>query len=485
MRTPLDATAMDPLLRQVQQTIQDYQMCEHGHTLLIAVSGGADSMALLHTLGQLREPLALKLFVAHLNHQMRAGATEDAEFVAAMAGDLGIPCFCESIDVPMYQRQHKLSPEDAARRVRYGFLRATAARLGADRIAVGHTAEDQAETVLLHLLRGSGLRGLSGIPPLREFIMRPLIRAQRRDILAYLRRHRLPFREDPSNHQRRYTRNRIRLDLLPALQRHYNPRLVQALCTTAQLLADDEAALQTVARQRFLSACLPAVPEQVQLPIEALTSLPPSLQRRVLREALAEVMGGLQGITQPHIAAILALLRSGAGNKCLGLPQGVIVERRYAVLLFHRQAPSAALDVDVPLPVPGACHLRALGVTIVTDLLRRDAAATSFPTGDVAWLDADLVGREVRVRTRRPGDRLQPLGSIYAKKLKAFLIDAKVPRALRDRLPLVVTSAGIAWVAGVRPAEWAKVTPATRAILRLRLLRQAPETAVDTLHECP
>jgi tRNA(Ile)-lysidine synthase len=476
---------MDPLLRHVQQTIQDYQMFEGGHTLLIAVSGGPDSMVLLHSLWQLREAFALKLFAAHLNHQMRPGATRDAQFVAATARALGIRCICESLDVPLYQRQHKLSPEDAARRVRYAFFRATAARLGADRIAVGHTAEDQAETVLLHLLRGSGLRGLCGIPPVRGPIVRPLIRVHRGEILDYLRTHRLPFREDPSNHQRRYTRNRIRLDLLPALQQHYNPRLVQALCTTAQLLADDEAALQTVARQRFLSARLSAAPEQVQLQIAALTSLPPALQRRVLREALTEVMGSLQGVTHPHIAAILALLRAQAGNKRLGLPQRVTVERRYDVLLIHRQAPSTAPDVDAPLPVPGLCHLGALGVTIATDILPRQAAATSFPTGDVAWLDADRVGRNVRVRTRRPGDRLQPLGSVYTKKLKAFLIDAKVPRAVRDRLPLVVTSAGIAWVAGVRPAEWAKVTPATRLILRLRLLRQAPETLVDTVRECP
>jgi tRNA(Ile)-lysidine synthase len=472
---------MDPLLQQVQQTIQDYQMLERGHALLVAVSGGADSMVLLHALWRLREPLALKLFVAHLNHQMRSGATQDARFVEATARDLGILYICETIDVPMYQRQHKLSPEDAARRVRYAFLRATAARLGADRIAVGHTADDQAETVLLHLLRGSGLRGLCGIPPARQTIIRPLIRVQRREILDYLRMHRIPFREDPSNHQRRHTRNRIRLDLLPALQRHYNPRLVQALCTTAQLLADDEAALQAVARQRFLAARQPGAPEPLQLKIDALTSMPPTLQRRTLREALTEVMGDLQGVTHTHIAAVLALLRARAGNKRLELPRGVVVERSYDVLLIHRQAPPpGAVDVDMPLPVPGACRVGALGVTIVSELLRREAATQSFPTGDVTWLDADRVGRDVRVRTRRPGDRLQPLGSVYAKKLKAFLIDAKVPRAVRDRLPLVVTSAGIAWVAGVRPAEWAKVTATTRAILRLRLLRHASEKAEDT-----
>ena len=474
---------MNSLLQQVQQTIQDYQMFDRGHTLLVAVSGGPDSMALLHMLWRLRKPLALELFVAHLNHLMRPSATEDALFVETAARDLGILCICGTIDVPTYQRQHKLSPEDAARRVRYAYLRATAAQLGADRIAVGHTADDQAETVLLHLVRGSGLRGLGGMPPVRAPVIRPLIRVLRRDVLEYLRAHRLPFREDPTNDQRRYTRNRIRRDLLPTLQRSYNPRLVQALCTTAQLLADDEAALQAVSHQRFLSARLPAPPAQSQLRIAELIPLPVALQRRVLREALAEVMGSLQGITHTHITAILGLLRAGAGNKWVRLPRGVVVERRYHVLLIHRQVLLAAVDVDVPLPVPGVCHIDALGVTIVSDLLRRDAAAGPFPAGEVTWLDAERVGHDVRVRTRRAGDRLRPLGSVYAKKLKAFLIDAKVPRVVRDRLPLVVTSAGIAWVAGVRPSEWAKVTPATRVILRLTLLRHVPGEAGATALE--
>src|SRR5262245_13574474 len=155
---------MDPLLQQVQRSLQDYRMLESGHTVLIAVSGGADSMALLHILWQLREMFALRLWVAHLNHQMRPEAAEDADFVETVAGDLGIGYMGGSWNVPTYQRQHKLSPEDAARRLRYAFLRTTATQLGANRIAVGHTADDQAETVLLHLLRGSGLRGLCGMP---------------------------------------------------------------------------------------------------------------------------------------------------------------------------------------------------------------------------------------------------------------------------------------------------------------------------------
>jgi tRNA(Ile)-lysidine synthase len=470
---------MKSLLQQVQQTIQDYQMLASGHTLLVAVSGGPDSMVLLHTLWHLREPLALKLFVAHLNHQMRPSAADDALFVDAAAHDLGIQCISKTIDVPTYQRQHKLSPEDAARQVRYAFLRATAAQLGADRIAVGHTADDQAETVLLHLLRGSGLRGLCGIPPRRALIIRPLIRVLRRDVLEYVRTHRLPCRDDPTNDQRRYTRNRIRLDLLPALQRDYNPRLVHALCTTAQLLADDEAALHAMSRQRFLSARLPSASEQIHLPIGALTSLPPALQRRLLREALNEVLGSLHGVTSTHIAAMRALLRAGSGHKWLRLPQGVVVERQYEVLLIHRQAPSAMVDVDMPLPAPGACRIEALGVTLVSDLLRYEGAAGPFPTGEVTWLDAEKVGQDVHIRTRRPGDCFQPLGSVHTKKLKAFLIDAKVPRVVRDRLPLVVSSAGIAWVAGVRPAEWAKVRPTTRLILRLQLLRHGSRTALD------
>jgi tRNA(Ile)-lysidine synthase len=476
---------MDAFLRQVQQTIQEYQMFERGHTVLVAVSGGADSMVLLQALWQLRDLLALQLCVAHLNHQMRPNALEDARFVETTAHHLGLRCICGRSDVPTYQRQHRLSPEDAARRVRYAFLRATAAQLGAERIAVGHTADDQAETVLLHLLRGSGLQGLGGMAPVHGPIVRPLMQVSHADIVAYAQTHRILFRDDPSNDQRQYTRNRIRLDLIPALRQHYNSRLVPALCRTAQLLADDEAALQAIAHRHFLAARLAAVPGAVSLQVDALTSLPLGLQRRVLREALAEVTGGLQGVTARHIAAILALLQSEARNKWLGMPRGVVVERRYGVLLIHREVPSAIVHVDVPLPIPGVCRVEALGVTIVSAQLPRHAAAGPFPSGDVTWLDADSVGPDVRVRTRRSGDRLHPLGCVYAKTLKTFLIDAKIPRAVRNRLPLVVTSTGIAWVAGVRPAEWAKVTSTTRTILRLQLLRHPPEKAVDTALERP
>jgi tRNA(Ile)-lysidine synthase len=470
---------MDPLLQRVQQTIRDYRMLEHGHTVLVAVSGGADSMALLHMLWRLRELYGLQLCVAHLNHQMRPDAAEDARFVETAARHLGVRCIGDTRDVPAYQRQHGLSPEDAARRLRYAFLRAAATQLGADRIAVGHTADDQAETVLFHLLRGSGLRGLGGIPAVHGPIVRPLIHVSRADVMRYVQTHRVRFREDPSNQQRHYTRNRIRLDLLPALQRHYNPHLLSTLCRTAQLLADDEAALQSLAHQRFLAARLPTTPGGMALQVAELTTLPVALQRRVLREALAEVMGDLRGITAAHIAAALALLRPEAGNRRVMLPRRVVVERRYDTLLAHRQAPRTAGPVDAALPVPGVCRVEALGVMITSDLLPRHAVAGPFPQGDVTWLDADSVGRDVRVRTRRAGDRLQPLGSVYTKKLKAFLIDAKIPQAVRDRLPLVVTGRGIAWVAGVRPAEWAKVTPATRAILRLQVSRHVPQGPVD------
>jgi tRNA(Ile)-lysidine synthase len=471
---------MTSLLQQVQQTIQDYQMVAGDQTVLVAVSGGPDSMVLLHTLYSLRQPLALKLCVAHLNHQMRPSASDDAHFVETVADQLGIPCISKSLDVPSYRRQHKLSPEDAARQVRYAFLHAAAAQLGADRIALGHTADDQAETVLLHLLRGAGLGGLCGMPPLRPPIIRPLIRVLRRDVLAYARTHRLPYRDDPTNEQRRYTRNRIRLDLLPTLQRDYNPRLVQTLCTTAQLLADDESTLRALAHQHLVSARLSPTAGQVRLAIGALTGLAPTLQRRVLREALHEMIGSLRGITSTHVEALRALLRPGLGSKWLRLPQGVVAQRCYEVLLIHRQTLSAAVEVDVPLPVPGVCRLDALGVTIVSELLRREAVAGPFPIGEMTWLDAERVGQHVQVRTRRPGDRLQLLGSHHSRKLKTFLIDAKVPRLVRDRLPLVVSSAGIAWVAGIRPAEWAKVVPNTRVILRLQLLRDEPGRVAGT-----
>jgi tRNA(Ile)-lysidine synthase len=471
---------MDPLLRRVQQTIQDYHMFEHGHTLLVAVSGGPDSMALLHALYQLRESFAIQLVIAHLNHQMRRGASQDVRFVKTAARGLGIPCITQSLDVPAYGRQHKLSPEDAARRVRYAFLQTTAKAVEAHQIALGHTADDQAETVLFRLLRGSGLRGLCGIPPVRRPIIRPLIQVQRRDIMVYLRTHRIPFRDDPSNRQQRYARNRIRLALLPQLQKSYNPRLVQSLCATAQLLAADESALQEAAWEQFCVARIAAAPDQVQLRTAMITPLSPALQRRVLRQALIEAVGSLQGFTRTHLAHMMALLRTEAGTRRLTLPGSTVVERQYDVLIIYQRTPAAAVRIAQPIAVPGVCEVEALGVTIKSDIIQGGTAVSSFPAGDITWLDAEKVGRDLYLRTRSPGDRFQPLGSPYTKKLKTFLIDAKVPRTERDRLPLITTRTGIAWVAGVRPADWAKVTAMTRVILRLQLIRHAPGKALDT-----
>ncbi|MBI3329910.1 MAG: tRNA lysidine(34) synthetase TilS [Nitrospinae bacterium] len=471
---------MDPLLRQVCQTLQDYHMLEGTRTLLVAVSGGPDSMALLYALWELRCIFSADLRVAHLNHHMRPSGAADAQFVERIARSLGIRCVSRTIDVPSYQRLHKLSPEDAARQVRYGFLQATAVQEGADRIAVGHTADDQAETLLLRLLRGAGLKGLSGIPPVRERIIRPLIRVQRREIVAFLTARGIPFREDPSNQERHYLRNRVRLDLLPQLKQGYNPRVVDGLCAMADLLAADEEALQAAAREAFHAACLSGQPGQVCLRIAALKPLPAALQRRVLRESLAEAAGGLQGITHRHISALLRLLHTGAGHKQLTLPRGVHVERRPDVLLIHRAPPPIAVAVDVPFPIPGTCRIEALGIMLVSRVRGLDALNGPFPTGDVVWLDAAKLGRDVRVRTRRAGDRFHPLGLSHVQKLKAFLIDHKIPRAVRDRLPLLVSEAGIAWVVGVRIAEWAKVTPATRHILILEVSRPPSDEPLTT-----
>jgi tRNA(Ile)-lysidine synthase len=462
---------METLLNDVRQTLQDFRMVGSGQTLLLAVSGGADSVAMLHVLARLRASLPMQLIVAHLNHGMRPEAAEDALFVEAMARHMGLPCVCATVDVPAYRRQHRLSPEDAARRLRYAYLRTTARQRGAERIAIAHTADDQAETVLMRLLRGAGVRGLAGIPPRQGAIIRPLIRARHRDIVAFLQKHHLPFRDDPSNQQRQYLRNRLRLDLMPHLRQQYNPRITETLCTTAQLAAEDEATLQALAREHLQMARLPRQPAQVGLRLDRLMHLPVALQRRMLRQALSEVSGHLHDITATHIAAILHLSQTDAGSRSITLPHGLHVERRYDILLIQRHAPQLRLALEEPVRIPGRCEVTALGITLVSDLGGDIPASGPFPAGDEVWLDATAVGPDVRLRMRRDGDRFQPLGRPHTKKLKDFFIDAKLPRAERDHLPLVVTPQGIAWVVGMQIAEWAKITPATHTILRLQVLR--------------
>lgn len=425
--------------------------------LLLAVSGGPDSTALLLILARLAKNLRLQLGVAHFDHALRGrrAAQREHRFVGELASSLGLPFHAGSSDVRALAREQRLSTEDAARRARYDFLASVAEREGYATVVTGHTASDQAETVLLHLVRGAGLDGLGGMSARAAWpfpghegltLLRPLLRTAREDTVAYCAAAGVAALEDETNVSPRYRRNRVRNELLPLL-RSLNPAIETALLRLADAAAEDVAYLRSVAAEALLE---PAEGSR-RLSRPRLAGWPASPHRHALRLALTSLLGDAQEITQRHLQALERLVLEGKTGDTLDMPRGVqAVLRRDALELRIAARPAGLPREASTLPVPGETRLGPLLVAATPDQPR---------SGTWAELDAAAVGSSVCVRRRRPGDRFQPFGMTGHKKLQDFFTDEHVPREERDAVPLFVASRGIAWVGGLRIADWAKPRP--------------------------
>jgi len=496
-----------PALEQgVARFIREHNLAPVGSCLLVAVSGGADSTCLLHILSRLRDELDIKLHIAHLDHRLRGAESEaDAAYVEGLASSLDIPLTLAREDVRAYQKEHRLSPEEAAREVRYRFLTETADSIGAGRIATGHTRDDHIETILMHLVRGTGTKGLIGLKPSSQWrlegkemtIVRPLLEVSRRETADYCRQHQLETRLDVSNLSLSPLRNRIRLQLLPLLQ-SYNPGVDEALLRTAATAADELAFLDEEA-SRIRDKVIAQQEGVVVLDRAGFSVLNPALKRHILRLVIEGLLGNLKDIEARHIEEIMAVLDKPAGKQ-VSLPWGLVFAVDYGRYLLGREpidfCPFPPLAGEHNLNIPGETSLPGWRVTatIVEDLLKEGKSEGALPLqkkeitlsfigeGDkggevkphIACLDLDQTGSKLAVRSRRAGDRFQPLGLGQTKKLNEFMVDARIPRAWRGRIPVVYaagqaldTPGQIVWLVGYRIDERFKITPATKRVLRL------------------
>lgn len=475
---PTSASPTDPLVARAEQTIQRHQMLTPGDKVLVGVSGGPDSMALAHVLHSLAPRLEIHLGMAHLDHGQRPAAAEQEEaLVLALARRLGLVCHTGKIAA----LTRRGSLEEQLRLHRYAYFQETAAMHGYNKIALGHHADDNAEAVLMHLLRGSGLRGLAGIPPVRgQGIVRPLIAARRADILAYLERHDVAAAQDATNADLRFERNQIRHQLLPLLEQRFNPNLVQALNRTAMLCWEEEQWLVAHLRPHVDQATVSSNTDGLELSIETLSAWPRPLQRHVLRMALRQWQGHLRRLGAAHIEALTGLLAPGKSGRCLHLPIKVIAERDLQVLRFRRVAqprhPRAIdppshycyalpwpLELPLALEIPEAgCRLHFSTIPVpVTDALRvRDPREILLDPGQLSF--------PLSVRNYRPGDRFQPFGLHGTQKLKMLFSNRKIPQNQRGHFPLLLSGDTILWVVGLRRSSAALVSPTTAQVLRVR-----------------
>lgn len=437
------------LIETVKKTVASYGMLQRGDTVVAAVSGGPDSVCLLTALRGLAPEYGLALHVAHLDHMFRGeGSARDAGFVADLAARLNIPATVERSDVPAYCAARGLGAQAGAREVRYAFLNRVADEIGAQRIAVGHTATDQAETVLMRLLRGAGTEGLSGIPPVRDRIIRPLIRVTRDEVLEHLRDAGLAFVTDPTNLTPACTRNRVRIELLPLLGR-WNPRIVETLAREAEILRDEDSALTELLAGKT-SGMVTEDEAAVRVARGAFLALGSALRRRALRLAVARLRNDAPALSSVQTEEALAFMLAAESGRSLRLPAGLELLREYDSFVLRPLALPTGFSVT--LAVPGATVVPDLSLEVATSVAARGAAENEDE--NYLWqaqFDYDKIGSFLCLRSRRAGDRFYPAGmGGQSKKLQDFFVDEKVPLLRRDAVPLLATKDAVAWVVGMR-----------------------------------
>lgn len=465
---------MDPFLAQVEETVTTNRLFNRGERILVAVSGGADSVGLLMALRALNPRWRAKLFVAHINHQLRGvEAREDEEFVRRLCHRLEIHCVVHRADVRGYARRHGLSLEAAGRELRYGLLERLAGKYSCQRIAVGHTANDNAETVLMNLIRGTGLSGLAGIPVQRGKVVRPLLECQRSAIEAFLQKRRISWRQDSSNECLDYRRNLLRHKLMPMLAT-INPQIIATLNRMARILRAENELLDEQARKALPIVITRSGPGYL-LDIEQLRNYNIALSRRILKILMP-------GWEADSVEAALQLTAAPTGAKRV-LNQSWLVRKEHdGLFLVPTATPVCPGDLSstVKCDVPGKTIIPAMNLELETMVIEcsgslpREFAVENrehrWEGERTEYFDYSQVIGPLRIRCRQPGDRLVPFGSSAGgesrgKRLKEILINDKVPRRLRDELPVLCDSQGILWVIGSRRANRACVTPKTNRIL--------------------
>jgi len=461
------------VIERVLATIERFRMFQTGQRVGVAVSGGADSVCLLHVLFELAPRWNLHLQVLHLDHQLRGEESrEDARFVERLAAGLGLPFSLGHADVSTLARDRGENLEQAARNERRRFFLEFLHSGAVDRIALGHTRSDQAETVLFRFLRGSGTAGLAGIRPVTsDGFVRPLIGIERSAVEQFLRERNITWREDSSNASLDFARNRIRRELLPMLQREWNPAITEMLAHTSDWALEEESYWETEIG-RLAARLLISKPPAVLLRADQLADLPAAAARRLLRRAIEMVKGDLHSIDFAHVAAVTVLSSQPEGSGRLQIP-GVDVYRSFEWL---RLAPPGVDNLEnrnfrLPAPVPGSVPLPGESSAVLLELVENKTVTESSDSGYnklMEYLDGDRISGALEVRNWRPGDQYRPVGHSGVEKIKLLFQQARIPLWERRSWPVITSGEEIVWARRFGPAANLAATPESRVLLKIQ-----------------
>lgn len=460
-------------IKKFKQTIARYDLLEippaagleKGDKVLVAVSGGPDSVALLYALLEIKDEFDLDLCVAHLNHKLRdRESDEDQKFVKNLAHKLNLKFFSKSIDVKKEAKKKKLSLEEAARWARYRYLENLAGRIKATKIAMGHQADDQAETFLMRLVRGAGGAGLSGIPPKRGKIIRPLIEIKRKEIEKFLKERGQSYRTDSSNLLPNYFRNKVRLLLLPQIKKRFNPKIVEVLNRTSNIISLQQQYVEKSCEEILHLVCKSKKRDKIVLDSKKFIAYDTCLKREMIRLCVRELVGdrfaslttSSTELSFDSIERILNLVQKQKSGRRVKLTRNIWAEvsgKNLAIYIKRKK------QYNYPISLPGKKNLRSLGMRIESEIMSRSSLPHKIESKDekIAFLDWEKLKEPFRLRSRRPKDKFKPLGMKGTKSVADFLIDMKVPRYERDEVMLLTARGKIAWILGYRISDEFKV----------------------------
>ncbi|WP_291583566.1 tRNA lysidine(34) synthetase TilS [Clostridium sp. UBA6640] len=455
---------------KVLKTIAENNMINDGDRIIIALSGGPDSISLLHILHTLKNKLNITIYAAHVNHLLRGNdAYKDEELCEKYCDELGILCFVKRVDINQLSKIKNISHELAGREARYEFFDELMKKYDCNKIAIAHNLNDQAETVLMRMMRGTGIEGLVGIRPVRDNIfIRPLIEITRKEIEKYCEENELPAAIDKTNFENIYARNKIRLELIPYMENNFNKDIIHTLNRMSNIIREDSDYLEEISDEIFKKYCY-RKGDRVIIYKDAFREHK-TIITRVLRKAILQIKGDLYNIENSHIIDIIKLYNQNTG-KTIMLPDSLMVDNVYKDIHIYKEIKDHNTNVHEMIPFNDEFYCEKLHIKIITKIFHKNNDINLTDSDMAKYFDFDKVKDNIVLRYRKDGDRFTSLGMKGSKKLKDLFIDLKVPRHERDIIPLICFGDEIGWIVGYRISEKFKVDNNTERILQICIER--------------
>ncbi|NLX62147.1 MAG: tRNA lysidine(34) synthetase TilS [Tissierellia bacterium] len=458
---------------KVLKAVKEHNLIEEGDNILVGVSGGADSMALLYVLLEIKEEIDFNIFIAHVNHGVRGEeALEDEKYVERTAKKLGIPYFSKQVNMEEYARKKKISAEEAGRELRYSFFREILSKIGGGKIAVAHNKNDQAETLLLRLFRGTGIEGLKGMEYKNKDIIRPILGIEREEIEKYLLDRNIEFKIDRTNLEPIYNRNRIRLEIIPYIQKYYNPNIIDTLWRTSQLMSIDNEFFEEYCQRAYYKILKKKDENSIVLDGNTFKKEHISIQTRIIRNCILELNGSLQGITMKHVEDVVTLFLERGTGKSITLINNLVAKTSYGDFIIEKFTEKENKEDESyiqKINMNGVNYIDRLGCKLKVEIKAIDEVNMDSSNRYRKYFDYDKVQGSLYVRNRRAGDRFVPFGMKGSKKVKDYFIDEKVPKDERNRIPIVTDEKNIIWIVGYRISELYKITKDTKRVLVIQI----------------